>query len=187
MSSLDDIVTIVEFHRQRWKPPASLTIPLTKSLRVEGLKPATGRPYVPAFSLSGTVPAFTCDCLRFVCVFTWRRNSTCVCLRLREQCLRSKITSVSRVAHVLLLRFVPGNTGVNTLAYKRSQLIGNTAIVRKRCVIHKKSTCVCLRLSVAAFTRKRRDARFDLWPASGDVATLRHYVHRERACFTGSV
>ena len=25
----------------------------------------TGRPYVPAFSLSGTVPAFTCDCLRF--------------------------------------------------------------------------------------------------------------------------
>ena len=48
---------------------------------------------------------------------------------------------------------------------KRSQLIGNTAIVRKRRVIHKKSTCVCLRLSVAAFTRKRRDARFDLWPA----------------------
>ncbi len=24
---------------------------------------------------------------------------------------------------------------------------------------------MCLRLSVAAFTRKRRDARFDLWPA----------------------
>ena len=32
MSSLDDIVTIVEFHRRRWKPPASLT----KSLRVAG-------------------------------------------------------------------------------------------------------------------------------------------------------
>ena len=36
MSSLDDIVTIVEFHRRRWKPPASLTISLTKSLRVAG-------------------------------------------------------------------------------------------------------------------------------------------------------
>ena len=35
-------------------------------------KPATGRPYVRAFSLSGTVPAFTCDCLRFVCAFTPR-------------------------------------------------------------------------------------------------------------------
>ena len=133
------------------------------------VKPATGRPYIRAFSLSGTVPAFTCDCLRFVCAFTRRRKfDLCVCLRLREQCLRSEITSVSRVAHVLLLRFVAGNMDVNTLASKRSQLIGNTAIVRKRCVIHKKSTCVCLRLSVVAFTRKRRDARFDLWPALHD-------------------
>ena len=40
----------------------------------EHLKPAIGRPYVPAFSLFGTVPAFTCDCLRFVCVFTRRRK-----------------------------------------------------------------------------------------------------------------
>ena len=38
----------------------------------------------------------------------------------------------------------------------------NAAIVRKRCVIHK-STCVCLRHSVAVL--KRRDAGFDLWPA----------------------
>ena len=92
-------------------------------------------------------------------------SSTCVCLRLREQWLRSEMTSVSRVANVLLLRFVAGNMNVNTLASKRSQLIGNTAIVRIRRVIHKQSTCVCLRLSVAAFTRKRKDARFDLWPA----------------------
>ena len=35
------------------------------------------------------------------------------------------------------------NMDVNTPASKRSQLIGNTAIVRKRCVIHKKLTCVC--------------------------------------------
>ena len=111
-----------------------------------------------------------CQRLRaIVCVLSAHlrddKSSTCVCLRLREQCLRLKITSVARVANVLLLRFVADNMDVNTPASKRSQLIGNTAIVRKSCVIHKKSTCVCLRLSVAAFTRKRRDARFDLWPA----------------------
>ena len=38
------------------------------------VKPAIGRHYVRAFSLSGTVPAFTCDCLRFVCAFTRRRK-----------------------------------------------------------------------------------------------------------------
>ena len=32
MSSFDDIIAIVEFHRQRWKPPPSLTISLTRSL-----------------------------------------------------------------------------------------------------------------------------------------------------------
>ena len=69
---------------------------------------------------------------------------------LKVSCMRSKITSVSRVANVLLMRFVAGNVDVNTPAPKRAQLIGNTAIVRKRRVIHKKSTCVCLRLSVAA-------------------------------------
>ena len=37
----------------------------------------------------------------------------------------------------------------------------NAAIGRKRRVIHTKSTFVRLRLSVAAFARKRRDARFD--------------------------
>ena len=77
-------------------------------------------------------------------------KSACVCLRLREQCLRSEIMSVARVAHVLLLRSVTGNMDVNTLAFKRSELIRNAAIVRKRHVIHKKSTCVCLRISVAA-------------------------------------
>ena len=110
-----------------------------------------------------------CQRLRaIVCVLSahLRRvlKSTCVCLRFREQCLRSEITSVSRVAHVLLLRFVAGNMDVNTPAFKRSQLIGNTAIVRKRCVIHTNSTCVCWRLSVATFTQKRKDASFDLWP-----------------------
>ena len=50
-------------------------------------------------------------------------SSTCVCLRLREQCLRSEITSVARVAHVLLLSFIASNMDVNTLASKRSELI----------------------------------------------------------------
>ena len=36
MSSFDDIVAIVECHRRRWKPFPSLTISLTKSLRVAG-------------------------------------------------------------------------------------------------------------------------------------------------------
>ena len=89
----------------------------------------------------------------------------CVCLRHREQCLRSKITSVARVAHVLLLRPISGNMDVTTLASKRSELIGNAEIVRMRCVIHNNSTCVCLRLPVAAITQKRKDASFDLWPA----------------------
>ena len=59
-----------------------------------------------------------CQRLRvIVCVLSAHlrddESSTCVCLRLREQCLRSEITSVSRVAHVLLLRFVAGNMDVN--------------------------------------------------------------------------
>ena len=76
------------------------------------IKPATGRPFVRAFSLSGTVPAFMRDCLRFVCAFTRRRKfDLCVSIRLLEQCLRSEITSVSRVANVLLLLFVAGKAG----------------------------------------------------------------------------
>ena len=73
-----------------------------------------------------------CQRLRaIVCVLSahLRRvlKSTCMCLRLREQCLRSEITSVDR-------------TNVNTPASKRSQLI----VFRKRCVIHtQKSTYVC--------------------------------------------
>ena len=154
------IIYTVSWHWGR-EPQAALTCDVKMS--------ALSRPQV---DLTFERFRFLAPCQRLraiVCVLSahLRRvlKSTCVCLRLREQCLRSKITSVSRVAHVLLLRFVAGNMDVNTPASKRSQLIGNTAIVRKRCVIHNKSTCVCYRLSVAAFTRKRRDARFDLWPA----------------------
>ena len=80
--------------------------------------------------------------------------STCVWLRRREQYLRSKITSVTRVAHVLLLRPISGNMDVNTLVSKRSELIGNAEILLMRRVIHNNSTCVCFQLP-----RLRRNAR----------------------------
>ena len=59
---------------------------------------------------------------------------------------------MARVANVLLLRFVAGNMDVNTLASKRSQLIGNTALVRKRRVIHKKvDLCVLASFSCRVY------------------------------------
>ena len=68
----------------------------------------------------------------------------------------STSSSVARVAHVLLLRPISGNMDVNTLASKRSELIGNAEIVRMRSAIHNNSTRVCLRLPVAAITQKRK-------------------------------
>ena len=56
---------------------------------------------------------------------------------------------------------------VNTLASKRSELLGNAEILRMRRVIHNNSTCVCLRIPVAAITQKRKNASVDLWPALG--------------------
>ena len=56
------------------------------------LKPTTGRPCVPACLVSGTVPAFTCDCLRFVCAFT-RRNKVDLCVSASSRtmlCKRSR-------------------------------------------------------------------------------------------------
>ncbi len=81
-------------------------------------KPATGRPFLgPTFERF----RFLAPCQRLrviVCVLSAYlredESSTCVCLRLREQCLRSEITSVSRVANVLLLRFVAGNMDAST-------------------------------------------------------------------------
>ena len=70
---------------------------------------------------------------------------------------------VARVAHVLLLRSV--NVEVNTLASKCSGLIGNAATVRKRRIINKKSTGVCLRLPVAAIYAEALERKVDLWPA----------------------
>ena len=101
------------------------------------------------------------------------KNYLYLLLRLRQQCLRSKITSVARVEIVLLLRFVAGNVDVNTLASKRSELLGNADILRMRRVIHNDSTCVCLRIPVAAITQKRKRR-----PVAGLTPShpLLHYV-----------
>ena len=59
-------------------------------------------------------------------------------------------------SHVLLLRFVAGNVDVNTPASKRSQVIGNTEIDRKRCVIRanplKVDLCVLASSSCRVYT-----------------------------------
>ena len=110
------------------------------------LKPATGRPCVPAFLVSGTVRAFTCDCLHL----RDNESSSSVCLRFREQCLRSMKMPVARVAHVLLLCSVVG--------YRRSEYTGIQVfrVDRKRSDCSKvprnpqKSTCVCLHRLIAA-------------------------------------
>ena len=48
------------------------------------------------------------------------------------------------------------NMDVNTPASKQSQLIGNTAIVRKRCVIHKKvDMCVLASFSCRVYAEKQ--------------------------------
>ena len=135
-------------------------------MRFQRLKPATGRPCVLAFGDAGTVPAITCDCLRVAELFMRRRYvDLCVTVSSRTMLTFDQITSVARIEIVLLLRFVAGNVDVNTLASKRSELIGNADILRMRRVIHNNSTCVCLRIPVAAITQKRRNASVDLWPA----------------------
>ena len=113
----------------------------------------------------------TCVCLRIpVAAITQKRKNASVDL---WPALRSKITSVARVEIVLLLRFVAGNVDVNTLASKRSEMLRNADILRMHRVIHNDSTCVCLRIPVAAITQKRKDASVDLWPALGVTGALR--------------
>ena len=69
---------------------------------------------------------------------------------------------------------------VNTLASKRSELLGNADILRMRRVIHKTSTCVCLRIPVAAITQKRKNASVDLWPALERRKVLRDVVDMKK-------
>ena len=76
------------------------------------------------------------------------------------------LTKIFKMAAELckgVLRPISGNMDVNTLASKRSGLIGNPKILRMRRVIHNNSSCVCLRLPFAAITQKRKNARVDLY------------------------
>ena len=77
----------------------------------------------------------------------------------------NNVSCSSRDCSTNILRFVAGNVDVNTLASKRSELLGNADILRMRRVIHNNSTCVCLRIPVSAITQKRKNASVDLWPA----------------------
>ena len=63
-------------------------------------------------------------------------------------------------------------------ASKNAELRGSTAIVQMRRVIHNNSTCVCLRLPVAAITQERRDASVDLWPALDATGNREEQLNR---------
>ena len=68
---------------------------------------------------------------------------------------------------------------VFTLAFKRSELIGNAAIVLKRRVVHKKSTCVCLRLPVAARNAETQERKVDLCRLNQHVIGVYRWIHRD--------
>ena len=89
-------------------------------------------------------------------------------------------TKVQSVAHVLFLKYcVPGNVDVNTFASKRSELIGNSASVRKRRVIHIKPIRVSMRPPVAAriINYIKQERKGDMWLALEPLtAILLKYV-----------
>ena len=108
------------------------------------------------------MPAFTGNCLRFFCVFTQRREFD-LCVSMSSTTMLAFENNVSCSSNAC---YTPAFCcRLHGREYTGVQPRRKAAIVRKRRVIHQKSTCVCLRHSVA--TRKREDARFDLWPALG--------------------
>ena len=80
---------------------------------------------------------------------------------------------------------------VNTPASKRSELIGNAAIVWKRRVIHKKSTCVCRRLPVAARNARSTCGRLnnesDHWLRKTMVTVAAPYIGIYNPAFLSEV
>ena len=135
------------------------------TISVSSLKPATGRPCVLASGDSGTVPAITCDCSP-VAELLMRRRYFDLCVTAASRTMLTFENNVSCSSRdcstIACCRLY---VDVNTLASKRSELLGNADIFRMRRVIHKTSTCVCLRIPVAAITQKRKNASVDLWPA----------------------
>ena len=105
--------------------------------------------------------AFTCVCLCSVCAFTGDTKAICVCLHLAFE-----KTPVARSRTCSTPAFSRRLRGSECCL---SQLIGNVAIVRKRSIIHKKVTCVWLRLPVAASFSEAQERKGDMWPALGNM------------------
>ena len=116
------------------------------------LKPATGRPCILALGDPGTVPAITCDCSPVAELFMRRRYvDLCVTASSRTMLtFENNVSCSSRDCSTIA--FCRRYMDVNTLASKRSELLGTADILRMRRVIHNNSTCVCLHIPVAAIT-----------------------------------
>ena len=79
--------------------------------------------------------------------------------------MRSEITSVARVAHVLPLRCVAGNMDVNTPASKSSELMRKRSVCSKAPRNPQKvDLCVLASFSCSVYDETQL-TRFDLWPA----------------------
>ena len=74
---------------------------------------------------------------------------------------------------------------VNTLASKRSELLGNADILRMHRVIQNYSTCVCLRIPVAN-TQKRKNASVDLWPALDFTGDHQVNMYKNQLYYNGN-
>ena len=87
---------------------------------------------------------------------------------------------------VLLLRPISGNMDVDTLASKRSELIGNVEIVRMRRVIHNNSTCVCSRCRDYAETQERKLRPMAGFTCIGPIIMCLAAYPAEKCGFIGS-
>ena len=123
--------------------------------RMLRLKPATGRPCIPAFLVAGTVPAF---CLHFFCVFTQRRKG--------DLCVPASLETILAFEKMPLGRSRACSTPAfsRRLPWKRIRLrpialrwLETQRVARKRSVIYKKSTCLCLRLPVAVSSSETQE------------------------------
>ena len=151
---------------------------------LDHLKPATGRP---------SVPAFPCQRLRaFVCVLSElihgdARATMCVSTSSRTMFAFEK-TSVARVEHVLLTYCVqsPVTVEVNTLASKRSELIGKAAIIRLKAQHNPQKGDLCARVfQLLRVARKCRNARatygqlYRGWPSHAYTRSFVKKTHSE--------
>ena len=98
--------------------------------------------------------------VRFVCPFArWRKGNLCVLMSSRTMLALEKAAVGSELRLFNSGVQSPISLEVNTLASKRSKLIGNTVIDRRLSVIHKRRpVCACV-FQLPRVARKRRNAR----------------------------